>query len=261
MHARTATANRAFTLIELLVCIGIIAVVIGLTLPALAGARTTARQTKALANQRTAYTTFSQYAGQYGSYPYAARGVRTRTNFQDPPDHLMLVPWWPQVSFVGTTEPFDLEWLWPGVVSLLTDWPEAYPAWVSPGLPTSLPTDFPDELRDTISVRYSHTFLARPALFTDGAPSDDALRGATKPDDVAFPSQKVMLWDAHLAYLRNEPRRIGEFYDAPTPMAFADGHADAKNPAAARPGVPNPLRGGLAPAIKSTRDGVRGIDY
>lgn len=56
--------NQAFTLVELLVVIGIIAVLIGILLPALAHAREAANRAACLSNQRQLYQALSIYANQ-----------------------------------------------------------------------------------------------------------------------------------------------------------------------------------------------------
>ncbi|MBX3387830.1 MAG: DUF1559 domain-containing protein [Phycisphaeraceae bacterium] len=63
--------RRAFTLIELLIVIAIIATLIGILLPALAGARESARTTKCMANLKSIGTSLTLYAdNNRGTFPY-----------------------------------------------------------------------------------------------------------------------------------------------------------------------------------------------
>lgn len=61
-------ARAGFTLIELLVLIAIIAVLIGILIPTLAGARRAAMTTRCLANVRSLETAHVLYANQYQEY-------------------------------------------------------------------------------------------------------------------------------------------------------------------------------------------------
>jgi prepilin-type N-terminal cleavage/methylation domain-containing protein/prepilin-type processing-associated H-X9-DG protein len=63
------TSRPGFTLIELLVVISIIALLIGLLLPALSGAREAARTTACASKQKQLVLAFTTYASDYGTLP------------------------------------------------------------------------------------------------------------------------------------------------------------------------------------------------
>lgn len=63
-NASPGNAESAFTLIELLVVIAVIALLIGILVPALAGARDAARQAVCLSNLRQCFTIYRAYADE-----------------------------------------------------------------------------------------------------------------------------------------------------------------------------------------------------
>jgi prepilin-type N-terminal cleavage/methylation domain-containing protein len=270
--SKSAGPRRAFTLIEMMVSIGVIAVLLAVLMPALAAARAASREKLSLANVRTVGQHFAAYSNDYKTYPYRSREAVT-TDVQVPFElpGILKVNWYDGGggrAVIGTNDHFAQEWLWPGIVfsGSNKDWEENYRTWVSPGMPTEIPSpgdelDGDRHIDDMISVRYSNSFVARPELFRDGSTTDDKLLAATSPADVTYPSNKVVLWDAHLAYLRSRPPIVGFQFDAPTPMNFADGHGDVLNPTHATPAVLNPYKPHMRQMLNGTPDGVHGKDY
>lgn len=261
----TPSRPRGFSLIELMVSIAIIALLISVLLPALAGARQSARRVLALSNARTLGQTFQDYLAQNrDAYPFVP-GV------SDPDlggSDVVSVQWWPKGTLIGTTDPFMLSWAWPGVVSSVAPWTEHYATWVSPGRSTTLPIAYDDrpdddrELEQDISWRVSNAFLADPDLWSD-RPVKDArgLLRAVRGSEVAFPASKVLAWDTHLAYLTKRPELVEDHWDAPTPMVFADGHADALRPQDASAPAEQALSQFPERKLADTPEGVRGRDF
>ena len=256
--------RRAFTLIELLVVIAIIAILLALTLPALGGARTASKQVKALANGRSVAQSFGLYLNDYDeTYPYVRPGEGDGGfgGLQG----VMLFEWYPKGTIVGVSPPFEaLTWAWPAVLRHVAPWEENYAVWVSPGMGTSPPTNEGlgknHEPMEDISWRYSTNFVGDPSLWSGSGRDDPDLFRAVRQNEVQFGAGKVLLWDTHLAYLRDEPELVEGHWNAKTPMAFADEHAEARNPLDAKAGVTNPLTGSDV-RLHNTPDGVRGIDY
>lgn len=73
--------NAAFTLVELLVVIGIIGVLAGLLLPALASARARARRAKCSSNLHQLSTAMHQYEDDNRYYPGVVRGTDAAANY------------------------------------------------------------------------------------------------------------------------------------------------------------------------------------
>ncbi len=265
MPARTRL--HAFTIIEVMVTVGIVGVLIAIAAPALRGARVRAHEMRSLVNARDIASDMASYTSAFGVWPFLSADKPAPGQpppSRDLPAGLLAVPWWPEAFIVGVDSIWSLATLWPGLVSRIAPWEEHFGSWVSPG---SDDTGLPDPARQSsyilpqTSYIYSNSFIASPALWSGGAVADESLIAPTKPSDVAFPANKVLVWDGDLAYLPRPPRRVDGHWFAPTPMAFADGHAAVRTPADAAPGVANPLNNNNSTRLHNTPEGVLGRDF
>lgn len=94
-------SKRAFTLIELLVVIAIIAILAAILFPVFAQAKTAAKKTADLSNQKQLATAFQIYLSDYDDQmPGAYRVIQTTDGPQTQPTHFFDVPanWDPTVS-------------------------------------------------------------------------------------------------------------------------------------------------------------------
>ncbi|MEO0484116.1 MAG: type II secretion system protein [Planctomycetota bacterium] len=259
--------RHAFTLIELLVVIAIIALLVSILLPALAATRTSARRAQALANGRTIAQSMEIYLGDHDdTYPFIEPEVDPELPAGT--GGLIYVRWYPGNVVLGNSDVFTLRWAWPALLSSVAPWEENFSVWVSPGGETSLPTteeiaSREREPEEEISWRLSRSFLADPTLFKESAPDEQRFLRAVRRDEVRHAAQKAMLWDTHLAFLTTRPKLKGRHWDAPTPIAYADGHADVRNPAdATEPLSLQPFGQGVpGAALHDTPGGAGGVDF
>ena len=269
------TGKYGFTLIELLVTIGIIGVLVSISLPALGGARASGQRLKSLANVRSIGDTFANLETEDGNYPTQPTidlsGAGSGGWVPGGGGPMMVLDGRTErdgeVAEIRIIAPlWELGALWPFPLMKRVEVSEHLDTWFSPGRPAATPGLNIEEMTGggvtpPVSYRYSHTFLARPGLWSSTPGEQSEVVAPVRASDVVRPASKVMLWDADLAFLTQAPRVIDNHYASATPMAFADGHGDVRNPAEAREGVPNPLNNGSSMRLHNTPDGVAGADY
>lgn len=243
--------RSAFSLIEVLVVIGVIAALVGLALPPLAGARERARAVQSMRNLGQIGIAFGAYVSDFGVYPFGEGG-----RFYDLDEGGSLKSAMPVWDFATN---------WPLLTPSYTPWDGFWRVLYSPG--SSLARDSRYRGRAPAShYHYSNSFLARPALWSGRSAPDERLITPAAGGSVTFPWQKVMLWDHVMGFvLRPQPLDDWSgFLVNPTPMLFADGHAEERSPGEASEPVVNPLYdinvlGWMR--LHNTRFGVGGRDF
>lgn len=242
------TSRRlAFTLVEMLVVIAIIAILIALVLPLLAGSRRSASQLKSTSNLKTIGQTLHLYANLYESYPFGQYGY-TRP---------------PEVGGEPVVLAFNI-WLldrhWPVLMHDVAPWQENYQCWISPGdeataFARSWNDDSPTFVTNTTmsSYRYSTSFVATAETWDPE--STGGHLGAARPSDVFHPSNKVIMYDASLAYLGSR------VHDRSTrPCLAVDGSASSRYDDLSFAPVQNHLYDRSPTLYQDTRLGIQGRD-
>ena len=247
----TTRTHPAFTLVELLVCISIIALLIGLIVPSLAGGRGSALRTHALANVHHAAQTFALYANQYReSFPWHDGDTWV---LDHPPDE-------GSAPNFRTGDPFGIRYTWVTTMHDLAPWREHYITWLNPGVAhdASRPWSVVNAGTGQATTVWPSYFMSSalagdPSVWskTGGTPAPRALRHA----DVVFPSNKAMLIDTDRAYLTranaSSPQRI---------IAAADGAARLRDDRNAKPPARNRITNSQEKYF-DTAEGTRGTDW
>lgn len=241
---RASKQSSAFSLVEILVVIGLIGLLLAILIPALAGARGTARQTVCLSNLSGIAQVLEHYEAQYSVLPFTTRDGPLFTS----PD---------QTSSVSFDSPWKLTTYWPSTMFDVAPWREYFAAWVCPGSdrPEGKPWIAPNRARGWPSYSYVRSFQASPRLFRADAVADDALLLPVRSTQVTYPASKVIMYDTEMAHLPPSAKDKDS-----RPMLFADSHASIERVSkATSPGV-NPYEAEPEP-LHDTPMGAAGRDY
>ena len=240
-----------------MVSIGIIAVLLAIAIPALAGARDRARQTVGLSNLRQTGQAMQLYVQAYGGYfPWAREGSGFIITPENPPVSILTPGYWGLAQY------------WSSLFHQVAPWPEWFRLWV-----------FPDPRRDAdapwkvidpdapfangvSSLEFSRALFARPEVWSEGdliSDRDAALR-AVRFDWVRYPSSKVQFFDRELCVRI----RCADELSAKRSMLFVDGHAALHELGNANAPVLGRLpyfQGGTPYPVHDTDGGALGRDY
>ncbi len=210
-----------FSLIELIICIGIIAVLIGLTLPALGKAREMSKQARNAMQMRNAATGVFAYLGDWADvYPIAEPGVNG--------------------SMLRWDRPLIASGVFPNAQSID---PEGV------------------RLTGSTRIALSGCMFHPAAMMEPGAtvPIGFAETSPIRQTDVLFPSSKGVLWQ--WLHIIGERHVFWTIYDlqVETPIALGDGSVQSK--AARSIEIRETfIENWVGHPVMSTWGGVRGID-
>jgi hypothetical protein len=236
--------SRAFTLIEVLVILAIVAVLLALSIGALAGIRESARSTAALAQIRQHGVALQSYSGDYaGFYPYFTE--------PSPTEHTRLMCGDDEVRAMY----FHARFYWYCLIARLQYENNAsHPSFRPPGFRYA-----------AMPYNYSMSFLAEPAYWSEWTRIGPVQWRGISADRVVYPTMKGVLVSWANAYV-DEGWLDFRKPDLRLEVAFCDGSGARTRQAEFRRPIPDgdgPFGGGsarLGRPVVHTRDGVRGRD-
>jgi len=242
--------RRGLTLIEVLVAVGVIGLLVAILAPTLAGARGLAQQSVSLNNARQCWGIVEDYAqANQERYPrclpntaYGAPGGAGGASSSEVGAAYLTITLW--FSAVRDVAPFH----------------QHREVFVSPGRQFT-------EGSFAASYRLMPAFFIKGTLWTETATSMSeaelaSLARDVRRNEVSFPAGKAGMYDYDLSYVRKPRPRIDGLPDEPTAVAFADGHAGARNPQDAAEPFPNAHQPDQPPVrLHDTPRGAQGRDY
>lgn len=244
--------TRAFTLVEVLVAIGVIALLIGILVPALGKARDRSRELASAVNLRSIGQLFEMYLGaSAGMYPAPVPGK-------------LYPSYAPGVAV--TMGHWQAAYRWPGLFGDTHPWWEYERLYLAPGAERDL--EGPVIILPHPSFDYSASFLGHPRIWHPDREIQPYewpnLERSVTQSMVRFPASKALMWDVEMPYLRR-PLERDDYHNLleRTPILFADQHVANRVPAEATQGISNlaPTASRIHENLHNTPNGVLGTDY
>ncbi len=256
------TERRGVSLVEVLIVLGVIGLLIGILVPVLGRARGQTLEVGSLSNNREVLKTLLSYPSSHGDrFPFPPREDRPGSSASFGP-----IIWTPSGEstpdsvnyFYGNESYIFLSRHWPAFVRDVAPWTEHYQSWLSPGHPAFADKNDTRPLwvrqdSNGVSYHYSLAFMLSPKLLEENAPADWSLIQPTRSSMVAYPSSKVLAFDADRSYLAK-----GQGNSDRWPTGFTDGSASLRDRSKAMT-IRNPLAGGGK--YHDTPGGVTGRDF